>query len=125
MKVLLDEMFEHAIADTLRERGHDVVSIQRDRPGLRHTTDPAVFAAAQDEQRAVVTENAVDFLAVVSTYARDAVPHWGLVLTTNSRFPRHQPDQAVRLLVAALDAFLVARADSTEPTSETHWLQPT
>lgn len=124
MKVLLDEMFDHAIAAALCERGHDAVSIQGDRSDLRHKEDPAVFAAAQDESRAVVTENAVDFLAIVSTYAQDGKAHWGLVLSTNRRFPRHRPDDAIRLLVAALDTFLEARSGTDEPTSETHWLLP-
>lgn len=124
MKVLLDEMFDHAIAAALRERGHDVVSIQVDRPGLRHKADPVVFVAAQDERRAVVTENVVDLLAIVSTYAQHQEAHWGLVCTTNRQFPRHRPATAIRLLVTALDAFLTARPDTDEPTSETHWLQP-
>lgn len=87
-------------------------------------TDSVVFGAAQREQRAVVTENAVDFLAVLSEHAQDRKAHWGLVLTTNRQFPRHRPGQAIRLLVAALDAFLAAHPDIAEPTSEIHWLQP-
>lgn len=124
VKALLDEMFDHAIAVALRERGHDVVSIQGDRPGLRHRADPAVFAAARDEHRAVVTENVVDFLAIISTCAQDDKAHWGLVCTTNRQFPRHEPAQAIRLLVAALDTFLTSRPDTDEAPSETHWLHP-
>lgn len=124
MKLLLDEMFPHDIAVALVERDHDVVSIQGDRPDLRNEADAVVFAAAQDHKRAVVTENGVDFLAVVSAYAQDEKAHRGLVLTTNRQFPRHRPDQAIRLLVAALDAFLTNHPDMHEPTSEIHWLQP-
>lgn len=124
MRLLLDEMFDHAVAAVLSERGRDVVSMQGDRPKLRRKADAVVFAAAQTEKRAVVTENGADFLPIVSAHAQDDKPHWGVVLTTNRQFPRHRPDQAIRLLVAALDAFLTDHPDTDEPTSEIHWLQP-
>ena len=124
VKLLLDEMFPHDIAAALVERGHDVVSIQGDRSELRQKPDPDVFDAAQAERRAVVTENIADYLAVVTAHQGDERPHWGLVLTSNRAFPRHRPDRAIRLFVAALDAYLDAHPDTEEPTSDIHWLQP-
>lgn len=123
VKLLLDEMFPHDIAAALVERGHDVVSIQGDRSELRQKSDPDVFGAAQAERRAVVTENIADYLAVGAAYQGDERPHWGLVLTSNRAFPRHRPDRAIRLFLAALDAFLDAHPDTDEPTSDIHWLQ--
>lgn len=118
-------MFPHAIAAALCERDHDVVSIQRDRSELRHKADPDVFAAAQAEGRAVLTENVADFLAVAAAYQADGLAHWGIVLTSNRAFPRHRPDQAIRHVISALDAFLATQADNRQPSGEIHWLQPT
>lgn len=124
MKLLLDEMFPHDIAAALRERGHDAVSIQRDRRDLRRHPDRDVFAAAQTERRTVVTENVTDFLDVVAAYQGEGWPHWGVVFTSNRAFPRHRPGRAIRLFVAALDAYLAAHPDTDEATSAIHWLQP-
>lgn len=125
MKLLLDEMFVGAVAVALRARGHDVVSVVDDRSDLRNRPDAEVFNAAQEEQRAVVTENVADFVAVASAYQQDLRSHWGLILTSNRSFPRHRPEHAVKMLVAALDALLATRADDDKPTSEVVWLRPT
>lgn len=123
MRLLLDEMFPDAVAVALRNRGHDVVSIVADRPHLRHRVDPEVFDTAQEERRAVVTENVPDFLAVISDYQQRERPHWGLVLTSNRSFPRHRPGHGVRRLVAALDA-LLGQHTNDKPRSEVIWLRP-
>lgn len=125
MRLLLDEMFPHDIATALVERGREVVSIQQDRPELRHRPDAAVFAAAQEERRAVVTENAADYLGIAAAYGEDGRAHWGLVLTSNRAFPRHRPARAIRLVVAALDDLLTVHARTERPTSLVHWLQRT
>lgn len=128
MRLLLDEMFPHAVAVALGDLGHDVVSVQGDRNTLRHVADADVFAAAQRERRAVATENVVDYLAIVRTYQAQARAHWGLVLTSNKAFPRHRPASAIRALVAGFDTLLSQRADSPlhdEATSLVVWLQPT
>jgi hypothetical protein len=71
VRLLLDEMFPHPIAVALVARHHDVVSIHGDRPQRRHRSDHEVLPAAQGEQRAVVTENAVDPLAVAAAVQAD------------------------------------------------------
>ncbi len=55
MKVLLDEMFSPDVARALRERGHNAVAVI-ERPHLVALDDVELFAAAQNEQRGVVTE---------------------------------------------------------------------
>jgi predicted nuclease of predicted toxin-antitoxin system len=124
VKLLLDEMFLDGVAVALRDRRHDVVSIVGGRPYLRHRPDPEVFDAAQDEQRAVVTENVPDYLAVVATYQEHERAHWGLILTSNRAFPRHRPAHGVRRLVAALDALLSDTDQNDKPRSEVIWLRP-
>jgi hypothetical protein len=71
VRLLLDEMFPHPIAVALVARHHDVVSIHGDRPQRRHRSDHEVVAAAQGEQPAVLTENAVDCLAAAAAVQAD------------------------------------------------------
>lgn len=60
MRFLLDEMFPPTAAALLRDRhGHDAVHVNE--VGLGSTDDPAVAAAARDQDRVMVTENVRDF----------------------------------------------------------------
>jgi predicted nuclease of predicted toxin-antitoxin system len=88
MRLLLDEMFP-ATAQALRAEGHDILAVQEDN-SLRELSDTALFAAAQQLQRAIVTENVKDYLPLDARSHTLAEPHWGLVLTTNHAFPRHR-----------------------------------
>jgi predicted nuclease of predicted toxin-antitoxin system len=119
VRLLLDEMFSSEIARQLRLRGHDVVAVL-ERPALVRLLDPDVFEAAQTEQRTVVTENAPDFLRLDARYRRQTRDHYGLILTTDRRFPRRK--QAIGPLISALDSLL--RVASNEPACESlvHWL---
>jgi predicted nuclease of predicted toxin-antitoxin system len=117
VKLLLDEMWPARAAVQLRRGGHDVVAIA-ERSELRGQPDPVVFAMAQGEGRAVVTENASDYCPLAAaelTYGRS---HAGLVLTSNRRFPRHDPRTLGRL-VRGLDELMTQREDSTNME---HWL---
>lgn len=53
MRLLVDNALSPALADALRSGGHDVLHV-RDL-GLEHATDTAIFAAAADERRIVVS----------------------------------------------------------------------
>ena len=118
MKLLLDEMWSPAIADQLRRRDHDAVAVA-ERPELRGQSDPVIFAAAQAEGRAVVTENVVDYRPLAAQELQDGRSHAGLILTSNRRFPRHESRTAGRL-VTALDELL---SGDLEATSLEYWLQ--
>ena len=56
MRLLLDEHFSRHIAEQLRTRGHDAVAVG-ERADLAGLADDELFAAAQQERRAIVTEN--------------------------------------------------------------------
>ena len=99
MKLLLDEMYPTVVAEQLRARGHDVVSVHD--PEYRYlegAPDEEVFAAALAEERALVTENVPDFRRLeAAALARDeALPL--LVFTSNRRFPRGEPGTIGRLV---------------------------
>ena len=87
MRLLLDELYPPAIADQLRMRGHDVIAVT-EHSELRSVPDAAVFAAAQRERRAVVTENVADFIPLANVTDQRGEPHYGLVLVDPSRYPR-------------------------------------
>lgn len=121
MNLLLDEMYPYAIAEQLRDRGHDVVAVG-EREELRGTADSSVFACAQAEERALVTDD-VGFLAIEAERRTRGETHHGLILTTNKRFPRGEPGTVGRL-VRALDRFLSREAASlAESRSFVHWLR--
>lgn len=106
MKLLLDEMYPASVAEQLRSRGYDVVSIHDpDYRMLEGAPDKDVFATSVKEERALVTENVPDFrLLEAEALARgESTP--GLVFTTNRQFPRGDPGTIGRL-VRALAALL-------------------
>jgi len=66
-------------------RGVDIVAIA-ERNDLRGLPDLDVFLAAQQEQRAIVTENVRDFRLIAREWEAKGIVHFGLVLTTNRRY---------------------------------------
>jgi hypothetical protein len=120
LKFLVDEMFPVEVAVALRERhGVDAASV-RELPELRGRDDLEVFLAGQAERRAVVTENVRDFRPLAREWERAGRVHFGLVLTTNRRFPRARP-RTLGHLVSVL-AKLAATAGSEEASNREIWL---
>lgn len=112
MRLLLDEMISWRVAAELRELGHDVVSVTRDRPGLRQLVDRAVLEAAADERRAVVTNNVRDFRVIHERLRARVEDHYGVVFTYDDTLPRTRA--AVPLWVSRLRALLEGHpADDT------------
>ena len=118
MKLLLDEMYPYSIAEQLRARGHDVVAVG-ERPELRGAADENVFATAQDEGRAIVTDD-VGFRALEAAHRSRGERHHGVVFKTNRRFPRGRPGTVGRL-VRSLDRFLSGDAQALEESSSWIW----
>jgi len=86
VKLLLDEQISGKVAERLRDRGHDVTAATKD-PSLRGLSDPDLFEVAQQQGRALVTYNRVDFEPIVREYAETAHEHHGLVIVHPTRFP--------------------------------------
>lgn len=119
MRLLLDEMYPAGIADGLRARGHDAVAVV-ERAELRNMSDAEVFAAAQSERRAVVTENVPDFVPIASDHDAAGRAHHGLVLVHARKYTRGKP-RTIGAMVAALDA-LASRHPADDATSMREWL---
>ena len=58
MKIKLDENMPAALADSLRELGHDVHTVPEE--GLAGAVDPMIWSAAQREARFLITQD-LDF----------------------------------------------------------------
>lgn len=105
MKLLLDEQISGKVAERLRDRGHDVTAATDD-PSLRGLSDPDLFEVAQQQGRALVTYNRVDFEPIIREYAQTDREHHGLVIAHPARFPSREFGR----LTAAIEG-LVAGAD--------------
>jgi hypothetical protein len=112
-------MYSAALADQLNERGHDVSAVVG-RPEWRALPDADVFAVAQAEHRAVVTENIADFTSIVDGADQRGEAHFGLVLIDPVKFPRGQR-RTIGHLVTELDR-LLTQHPGDQATSLRHWL---
>jgi Domain of unknown function (DUF5615) len=100
VKALLDEMIPRAVAEQLRKRGRDVIAVT-ERPELRALADRDIWAAAQADERAIVTRDRADYLMLEREERAAGHGHAGLILVSS-----HYAPAAVGALVAALDVLL-------------------
>jgi hypothetical protein len=119
LKLLIDEMYPPAIAEQLRGRQHDVEAVT-ERRELRGLADADIFALAQPEQRAVVTENIANFSVIADGYDQRSQVHFGLVLVPPGSYPRGRSGTIGRM-VAELDR-LLGQYPATTPMSPRLWL---
>lgn len=115
MKLLLDEMHAPVIADHLQRESFDVVAVAAG-ANLRGMSDEDLLAHAAANQRALVTENVVDFMPLAMQWASTNQVHSGLVLTNPQRFHRASiahPGDAI----TALREFL-----TDPPTTGESWI---
>lgn len=89
-------MYAAFIAEELRKRGHDVVSVHK-APG-RGTPDEDVFEFARAEGRAIVSENVSDFRPLAEALLAAGGSHAGIVFTTDKRWPRRDPGALITVL---------------------------
>jgi hypothetical protein len=77
-------MYPPALAERLRDVGHDVLAVLDIQVGLGSRADQEVLAWAERNDRCVVTENIADFTRLAAL----PVPHAGVVLVSPQHFPR-------------------------------------
>jgi predicted nuclease of predicted toxin-antitoxin system len=102
LRLLFDEHLAPAIAEQLRARGHDVVTVAE--ACLAGATDERVLAWAVRERRTVVTNNIRDFRILHADSLKTRSTHCGIVLVASGKY-RLRRDQ-LGPLVAALDRLL-------------------
>ena len=87
--LLLDEMFSDEIAQQLRAKGYDVISVVAD-PALAGLPDDQILAYAANEGRALVTANIKDFVPLDGRYRAAGQAHSGLILVSTKSFPQNR-----------------------------------
>jgi len=109
VRFLLDEMYSPQIASALRDRGTDAVSVH-ERPLLEgEPDDREILRAATRERRVLVTNNVKDLVPIVDELAFTGETHFGVLLTSDSTFPRTR--DAISPIVRSVEAFGTGRAD--------------
>jgi hypothetical protein len=114
VRVALDRPYPSALARRLRDARHDAVALA-ERPDLLGLDDRDLAAALAGEARALVTQNAADWIPL-----QHVLP--GLLLVDRHRYPR-TPLSADRL-VLALDAALSGLAGDARMPGGRRWLEP-
>lgn len=105
MRLYLDEMISPAVAATLGGAGHDVVAVVE--RGALGASDPAQFARAIHERRALVTYDIADFVTLARAAGAAGRDHWGLVMVDD----RHLPPSDIGGLIGALTVLLERHPD--------------
>ncbi len=118
MKLALDHHFTTRIAVGLREGGHDVVAAVE--VGWEELEDPALLEQCVDDGRALLTNNARDFVPIVRERAAEGRSHLGLILTSDSRAARSMDHTGHYL--DALDVLLAEHPADEAFVDRVHWL---
>lgn len=111
--LLLDEIFTDDIAQQLRTKGYDVISVVAD-PALVGLPDDRILAYATAEGRALVTANIKDFVPLDARYRAADQPHAGLILVSTKTFPQNRgfPSAVTTALAALLSG--IAKIESAQ-----------
>jgi hypothetical protein len=102
--LLLDEMLSGAIAEQLRAKGQDALTVVDD-PALISLPDDQILAHATTAGRALVTANIKDFMPLDAQYRAAGQAHAGLVLISTKTFAQD------RSFTAAITSALIALLD--------------
>jgi predicted nuclease of predicted toxin-antitoxin system len=119
LRLLLDEQQDPAIAQSLRREGSDVIAVA-ERPELREIADAEVLAAAVADRRAVLTEDVRDFTVLHRLFLEQGQTHYGIILTSRRRHPRHKSGR--RALLAAVRSLLGTHESEDALRDQLIWL---
>ena len=97
MKLLLDEMYQPALADALRDI--DISASTVVELGLAGSPDPEIFAAAIADGYTLLTENVADFTRISGEHLAAGRHHQGVLIALSSRFSR-RPSGIAALVIA-------------------------
>jgi hypothetical protein len=121
VKLLLNEMWNREIAGELRRGGHDVIASQEpEHSRYAGIPDGEVFELAQQEARAIVTDNVADYEKARLDWETSGRSHHGVIYALNPPFNRDRGTAVSGQMVRALDAFL--RSDPA-PQLPVHYLR--
>jgi signal transduction histidine kinase len=113
------------IAFALRKRGFDVIAITEPAHASRYAGigDDEVFARAQQDGRAVVTDNIADYEQARRDWEARGQAHHGLIYALSPPFNRHQGERVIGQMVSALAHFLRTPEAADKPFNRAHYLR--
>lgn len=119
MKLLIDEHYANEIAAQLRAAGHDAVTVSERR--LTGINDEALLVLAASEGRALLTNNARDFIPLIARWAAAGQSHGGLLLTSSdASLPRGK--HSIGLYVECLRTLMEANPGDRALADQLRWL---
>lgn len=107
MKLLLDEMYQPALADALRDAEITVSTVVE--LGLAGSPDPEIFAAAIADGFTLLTENVADFTRISGEHLTAGRHHPGVLIALSSRFSRRP--SGIATIVTAIRAVVDQQLD--------------
>jgi predicted nuclease of predicted toxin-antitoxin system len=119
LRLLIDEMYAPDIAEQLRARGHDAVSVA-ERADLRSAPDEVVFDVAQAEHRVIVTNNVRDFVQPVQQVFQRDQAFYGIVFTSDRSLPRSRA--TIGSYLDLLHSLLVNHSEDERLPAGIEWL---
>jgi hypothetical protein len=126
VRLLLDEMWAPAIALDLRKRHFDVIAINERAHASRYAgiPDDQVFARAQRDGRAIVTDNIADYEKARRDWEARGAVHHGVIYALDPPFNRDRGDAVIGEMVRALEHLLASQEATHEPSNRAHYLRP-
>jgi predicted nuclease of predicted toxin-antitoxin system len=121
VRLLLDEMISPRVARELREQGHDVQAVKKDRPDLTGRSDRELIRQMAAERRAIVTNDIADFLAIHGQILATKDEHYGMIFTFDATLPRSKA--AIPQWIRALSDLLGENAPEDSLLNKVHHLR--
>jgi Domain of unknown function (DUF5615) len=118
VKLALDHHYSPRIATSLRDLGHDVITVSE--RGWEAESDEDVLALCLGEQRALLTNNVADFAVIVRGWALEGRSHAGLVFTSDKSMPRSS--DWIGHFVLALDGLMQSLPEDDAYADQVWWL---
>jgi predicted nuclease of predicted toxin-antitoxin system len=118
LRLLLDEHYADEIAQRLRDASHDAETVSE--RGLKGLDDEALLVMCAAEGRALVTNNARDFVPLARAWSAAGREHAGVLLTADASMPRHKG--GIGRYVAVLTALMEAHLGERALADQVRWL---
>jgi predicted nuclease of predicted toxin-antitoxin system len=103
LRFLLDEDMSPRVAEGLRARGVDAISVHEVGRGNRRVPDEEQLRYAADHNRVLVTYNRSDFEALDVQWRRQGRQHAGILWCLERTLPRHAIGELIRALQVVAD----------------------
>ncbi len=120
MRLLLDEMISPRIARELRELGHDVQAVKKDRLDLVGRSDRELVRQMSVEDRVIVTNDIADYQAIHNQMLAAGLEHHGMVFTFDATMPRTK--KSIPQWVEALSKLIADHGDDASLRNQVHHL---